>query len=67
PDGIESLVKVRYKHDGQIGNLYVEDNDLIKVEFNVAVEAVAPGQSAVFYEGNDLLGGGRILSSFDLN
>ena len=28
--------------------------------FHAKVEGIAPGQSAVFYEGNDLLGGGFI-------
>ena len=32
----------------------------IKVLFHKKVEGIAPGQSAVFYEGNDVLGGGFI-------
>lgn len=67
PDGTEAVTKVRYKHDGQLSNLSTEDTDLVKVEFFSDVEAIAPGQSAVFYEGDDLLGGGRILSSFDID
>lgn len=67
PQEIEALTKVRYKHDGQMSTLTMQDDDLIKVEFYGGVEAIAPGQSAVFYEGDDLLGGGRILSSFDIN
>jgi tRNA-specific 2-thiouridylase len=30
------------------------------------VKAIAPGQSAVFYEGNDVVGGGWIESSFEV-
>jgi tRNA-specific 2-thiouridylase len=30
------------------------------VLFHEKVKAIAPGQSAVFYEGNDLVGGGFI-------
>jgi tRNA-specific 2-thiouridylase len=56
---------VRYKHDGAPAKIYNEDTDLVRVEFAQGVEAIAPGQSAVFYEGDDLLGGGRILSSFN--
>ncbi|MBI1184999.1 tRNA 2-thiouridine(34) synthase MnmA [bacterium] len=65
PEGMLSTTKVRYKHEGAPARLYNEDNDLLRVEFSEKVEAIAPGQSAVFYEGDDLLGGGRILSSFN--
>jgi tRNA-specific 2-thiouridylase len=33
----------------------------MRVVFDHAVSAIAPGQSAVFYEGNDLLGGGFLV------
>ena len=59
PDGMESLTKVRYKHAGEFATLNNE-NDEIKVLFHKKVEGITPGQSAVFYEGNDLLGGGFI-------
>jgi tRNA-specific 2-thiouridylase len=32
----------------------------VKVTFHAPVKAVAPGQSAVFYEGDDVVGGGFI-------
>jgi len=32
----------------------------IEVDFYEDVKGIAPGQSAVFYEGKDLLGGGFI-------
>lgn len=64
-DGLNTITKVRYKHDGTPAKIYNEGIDLVRVEFAQGVEAIAPGQSAVFYEGDDLLGGGRILSSFN--
>ncbi|MBT5354370.1 MAG: tRNA 2-thiouridine(34) synthase MnmA, partial [Flavobacteriales bacterium] len=36
------------------------EGDNIKVLFQNKVEGIAPGQSAVFYEGNDVVGGGFI-------
>jgi tRNA-specific 2-thiouridylase len=33
----------------------------MKVSFDHMVSGIAPGQSAVFYEGNDLLGGGFLI------
>ena len=36
----------------------------MKVFFGNGVNAIAPGQAAVFYEGLDIIGGGWIMSSF---
>jgi tRNA-specific 2-thiouridylase len=38
----------------------------MKVDFHSQVKGIAPGQSAVFYEGDDVIGGGWIQSSFDI-
>jgi tRNA-specific 2-thiouridylase len=54
---MEALTKIRYKDAGVMSTI-VEENGLIKVDFSHSASAVAPGQSAVFYEGNDLIGGG---------
>lgn len=64
-DGMEALVKVRYKDKGAIGRLYKEDS-MIRVEFDADVKGIAPGQSAVFFDGEDVIGGGNIHSSFHL-
>ncbi len=60
PDEMEALTKIRYKDKGAMSHLYPQADGRIKVEFYENVEGVAPGQSAVFYEGNDLVGGGFI-------
>jgi len=59
-DGIQLLVKVRYKHNGEMATITNEGDDL-KVLFHNKVEGIAPGQSAAFYDGNDLLAGGFIM------
>ncbi len=61
--GIETLTKVRYKDAGTMGKV-VQNADKILVEFEEEVSGIAPGQAAVFYEGNDVLGGGWILKSY---
>jgi len=53
----EAVTKVRYKDAGMLSTLE-QDGTSMKVEFHHAVKGIAPGQSAVFYEGNDLIGGG---------
>lgn len=59
--GMEAVTKIRYKDKGSLSNLY-PDNDSISVRFYESVKGIAPGQSAVFYEGDDVLGGGIIRS-----
>jgi tRNA-specific 2-thiouridylase len=56
---IDSLTKIRYKDKGTMSSI-VQEADYIKVDFYSPVSGLAPGQSAVFYEGNDLIGGGII-------
>ncbi len=62
PDGVEALTKIRYKDRGCLSNLYPEGRDM-RVQFYEPVKSIAPGQSAVFYEGNDVIGGGIIRRS----
>jgi tRNA-specific 2-thiouridylase len=56
---IDSLTKIRYKDKGTMSSI-VQEANYIKVDFYSPVSGLAPGQSAVFYEGNDLIGGGII-------
>lgn len=58
-DGMEVMAKIRYKDQGALANLYNHENG-IRVRFYENVKSIAPGQSAVFYEGNDVIGGGII-------
>jgi len=58
-DGMESLTKIRYRDKGALSNLYNQDNG-VQVRFYENVKGIAPGQSAVFYEGDDVIGGGII-------
>jgi tRNA-specific 2-thiouridylase len=61
---MDALTKIRYKDGGSMAEIMQYDNKM-KVLFHNQVKAIAPGQSAVFYEGNDLLGGGWIEKSFE--
>ncbi|HEV3252006.1 MAG TPA: aminomethyltransferase beta-barrel domain-containing protein, partial [Puia sp.] len=53
------LTKIRYKDRGSLSSLYPE-SDAIRVRFYGNAKSIAPGQSAVFYEGDDVIGGGVI-------
>ena len=60
PDNMEALSKIRYKDRGKNSEISTLDDGRIKIDFYEEVQGVAPGQSAVFYEGSDLIGGGFI-------
>lgn len=61
--GMEAVTKIRYKDQGAHSILTPFEDNRIRVDFHHEVKAIAPGQSAVFYEGNDVIGGGHILKS----
>lgn len=60
--GMEAIGKIRYKDSGSLCNMYPE-NDGLQVSFYESVKGIAPGQSAVFYEGDDVIAGGIIQRS----
>lgn len=60
---IDTVTKVRY-NDGGTPAVIEQAGDTMKVYFGKGVHAIAPGQAAVFYEGDDVIGGGWIQSSF---
>lgn len=60
PDDFQALTKIRYKDPGQFSTVHQNGENTARVIFHKPVSAIAPGQSAVFYEGNDLVGGGII-------
>ncbi|HNE81919.1 MAG TPA: tRNA 2-thiouridine(34) synthase MnmA [Flavobacteriales bacterium] len=63
---MEAITRIRYKDKGTPSTISMANGadgrtgQHVKVEFHAPVGGIAPGQSAVFYEGNDLLGGGFI-------
>lgn len=58
-DSMEVTTKIRYKDKGELSNIYTNTSG-VEVVFYNPVKSVAPGQSAVFYEGDDVVGGGII-------
>jgi tRNA-specific 2-thiouridylase len=56
---MEAITKIRYKDKGSLSTLTPIGND-VSVRFFEKAKGIAPGQSAVFYEGDDVIGGGII-------
>ena len=66
---LETVTKVRYKDAGTPATISQTTDprtgdDRMEVLFHEGVSAIAPGQAAVFYEGDDVIGGGWIMKSF---
>ena len=59
-EGLTVSVKVRYRNSGTLGKIFPE-GDKVRVELMHQASAVTSGQSAVFYEGDDVVGGGFII------
>jgi tRNA-specific 2-thiouridylase len=59
-DDMQVLTKIRYKHEGSRSIISMNPAGDIDVDFLEEVSGIAPGQSAVFYDGDDLVGGGFI-------
>ena len=61
---VKAKVKIRYNDKGSEALIEQTGEDLVKVTFDSPQKAITPGQSAVFYSGNDLIGGGIIDKVF---
>jgi tRNA-specific 2-thiouridylase len=59
----EAEVRLRYRGDDVPCAVEPLDAGLVRVEFRAPQRAVAPGQSAVLYRGEEVLGGGRIVET----
>jgi len=56
---MEAITKIRYRDSGGLSTIEQVGTDVF-VAFDEKAKGIAPGQSAVFYEGNDVIGGGII-------
>ncbi len=57
---MDVITKIRYKDPGTLSSIKQTGPENAEVVFHAPVNSVAPGQSAVFYDGDDVLGGGFI-------
>ena len=52
------VAKIRHKHDPAPATIEPLDAGFMRVTFDTPQRAITPGQAAVFYDGNIVLGGG---------
>jgi tRNA-specific 2-thiouridylase len=57
----EATVKIRYAHPGAEATIFPGEHATARVRLHVPQRAVTPGQAAVCYRGDEVLGGGWIV------
>jgi len=61
PDGsFRAQVKIRYLHEAVPATVHPQGDKTVRVVFDEPQRAVTPGQAAVFYDGDVVIGGGWI-------
>ena len=63
--GQRMLAKIRYSHSGEMCMVtqVSEDGSCVQLQFDRPVRAITPGQAVVFYQEDDVLGGGTIVQT----
>jgi tRNA-specific 2-thiouridylase len=57
---VRAEVKIRHRHEPAAAVIRAAGAGEVEIEFDVPQRAVTPGQSAVFYDGEEVVGGGWI-------
>jgi tRNA-specific 2-thiouridylase len=62
---IQAQVRIRHKHVPEAASIAWDEGSAARIRFDTPVRAVAPGQAAVFYRGDQVLGGGWIVGPLE--
>jgi tRNA-specific 2-thiouridylase len=54
-------VKIRHRHEPAWATLSPDGEDCVRAVFDAPQRAITPGQAAVFYDGDEVVGGGWIV------
>ena len=58
---VEAMVRIRNRHEPAAAEITALDSMRARIEFRDPQRAITPGQAAVFYSGENVLGGGWIV------
>jgi tRNA-specific 2-thiouridylase len=61
--GCTVTCKIRYRHQPVACRVRMLEDGTCEVRFDQPQKSVTPGQSVVFYQGDEVLGGARIVSA----
>ena len=61
---IRCRAKIRYRQKEEPAVAYPEADGTVKVKFDSPQRAITPGQAVVLYDGETVLGGGRIIQAY---
>ncbi len=63
PDApVRASVRIRYRHKEAPASIIPAENNRVRVIFDEPQRAITPGQATVFYSGDEVIGGGWIVS-----
>jgi tRNA-specific 2-thiouridylase len=65
-DGFDATVQIRYHHPGTLATVTPLAGESASVRLHMPQRAITPGQAAVFYQGDLVIGGGWITKSASL-
>ncbi len=57
---VRAEVKVRYRHEPAVATIYVLPENRARIVFDTPQRAITPGQATIFYDGEEVVGGGWI-------
>lgn len=60
---VRAAVKVRYRHEPAPATIYALPEKRARVVFDEPQRAITPGQATIFYDGDEVVGGGWIVRS----
>ena len=60
PSSRELTIRIRHRHEGVAGTIRM-DGEGAEVRLRIPAIGVAPGQAAVAYDGDEVVGGGWIV------
>jgi tRNA-specific 2-thiouridylase len=57
---VRAEVKIRYRHEPAAATIYALPGDRARIVFDEPQRAITPGQATIFYNGDEVVGGGWI-------
>jgi tRNA-uridine 2-sulfurtransferase len=57
---VRAAVKVRYRHEPATATIHALENNRARIVFDEPQRAITPGQATIFYDGEEVVGGGWI-------